>query len=221
MYNYFYNFVSENLDLFRFLYSAFIALICFLIVLKTDRLFRISLHQGIRYFRNAFLFYGIAFMLRYLLSLYYFVFPFFEFFMVMAGFFLLYSLVWKKFEIKDSRSSFFNPIVFLAYFITLVIILFDFFSQSYNFLFISQIIIFTIATIISFQNLKKQTSFSKLYFIIMVLNLFAWSLNFILIFLSQRLRFVGNIYVLNVIVFLIFLYGVFKVAKKWQRNGRD
>ena len=214
MYNYFYNFVSENLDLFRFLYSAFIALICFLIVLKTDRLFRISLHQGIRYFRNAFLFYGIAFMLRYLLSLYYFVFPFFEFFMVMAGFFLLYSLVWKKFEIKDSRSSFFNPIVFLAYFITLVIILFDFFSQSYNFLFISQIIIFTIATIISFQNLKKQTSFSKLYFIIMVLNLFAWSLNFILIFLSQRLRFVEHIYVLNVIVLLIFLYGVFKVAKK-------
>ena len=67
MYVELYNFVAQNKDLFRLFYSALIVVICFVIVVKTDKLFRISLYQGIRYFRNAFLFYGIAFTLRYFL----------------------------------------------------------------------------------------------------------------------------------------------------------
>ena len=69
MYSELYSFIAENKDLFRFFYSAIIVFICFIIVMKTDRLFKISSHQGIRYFRNAFLFYGIAFALRYVLGL--------------------------------------------------------------------------------------------------------------------------------------------------------
>ena len=209
MYNYIYNFVSGNLDLFRFIYSAFITLICFIIVLKTDRLFRISNHQGIRYFRNAFFFYGVAFMLRYIMAFYSFVCPIFEFFIIMAAFFLLYSLVWKKFT--DKKSSLFNQMINTSYLISFAIAIADYFTQSYGFLFLSQIFIFTVASIISFKNIKKETSFSKTYFVIMILNLSAWVLNFIFVsFLSQRLRFIGNIYLLNIIVFLIFLYGVFK-----------
>ena len=98
-YNYTYNLIANNIELLRFFYSILIAVICLIVVLKTDRLFRISLHQGIRYFRNAFFFYGIAFVLRYSLNYDSYVFiinPLFKFFMMMGGFFLLYSLYGKN-----------------------------------------------------------------------------------------------------------------------------
>ena len=90
-------------ELFKIFYAIAIGLICAFIVLKTHRLFRLSHHQGIRYFRNAFLFYGAAFIIRFFVgspfiydlmtrevfSLINFV---FEFFLIMAGFFLLYNL---------------------------------------------------------------------------------------------------------------------------------
>lgn len=213
MYEQIYNFFSVNLSLFRLLYSLFITLVCSIIVLKTHKMFKVSHHQGIRYFRNAFFFYGIAFIFRYLLSMVHIALPFFEFFMIMAGFFLLYSLVWKEFEIKDSYCSLFNSYIFSFYIITLLMVLIDSLLGNFLFLFLSQIVIFGITSIISFKNIKKG-GFSKLYHIAMVLSFFAWMLNMIFVFfLSDRLRFVGNIYILNMIVFIIILYGVSKITR--------
>jgi len=85
-------------------------------------------------------------------------------------------------------------------------------------MFLSQIILFFFASIISYNNYKrdkKEHKFLKLYFIVMVLNLIAWILNFIFSsFLDWRLRWVANIYIINVLVFLIFLYGVVKLTKR-------
>jgi len=53
----------------------------------------------------------------------------------------------------------------------------------------------------------------------MILNFIAWTLNFIFSsFFGSRLRWLANVYVLNVIVFLIFLYGVIKVTKKDNKS---
>jgi hypothetical protein len=221
-YNYAYNLIAENIELFRFFYSILIAFVCLIIVIKTDRLFRISFHQGIRYFRNAFFFYGVAFLLRYSLtygSYFSLIKPLFQFFMIMAGFFLLYSLLWKKFEIsKGSKSSFFNPIIFVFYMITLIIIFLDYLWATYYFMFFSQIILFGLASIISCRNYwknGKKHNFLKLYFIIMILSFFAWVFNFVFgTFFNWRLRWLANVYALNIIVFLIFLYGVIKLTKK-------
>ncbi|MCX6746632.1 MAG: hypothetical protein NTU63_00685 [Candidatus Pacearchaeota archaeon] len=60
-----YSWIITNKEVFEIIYALMICLICALIVVKTDRFFRLSLHQGIRYFRNAFLFYGIAFLFKY------------------------------------------------------------------------------------------------------------------------------------------------------------
>jgi hypothetical protein len=222
LYSYAYNLIAENIELFRFFYSMLIAFICLIVVIKTDRLFRISFHQGIRYFRNAFFFYGIAFILRYSLaygSYFFLIKPFFQFFMIMAGFFLLYSLLWKKFETsKGSKSSFFNPIIFVFCMITLIIIFLDYLWVSYYFMFFSQILLFGLASIISCKNYKqngKKHKFLKLYFIIMILSFFAWVFNFIFgSFFNWRLRWLANVYALNIIVFLVFLYGVIKLTKK-------
>ena len=212
----------ENKELIKIIYALAIMFICAFIVLKTDRLFQLSLHRGIRYFRNAFFFYGVAFILRYSLvynSYFFLVKAFFQFFIIMAGFFLLYSLLWKNFETsKGSRSSFFNPIIFVFYMITLIIIFLDYLWGIYYFMFFSQIILFGLASIISCRNYKKngkKHKFLKLYFIIMILSFFAWVFNFIFgSFFNWRLRWLANVYALNIIVFLVFLYGVIKLTKK-------
>jgi len=119
MYSEIYNFIAQNRELFRFLYSIIVAFICFIIVLKTDRLFRISSHQGIRYFRNAFFFYGLAFIFRYILGnpVYFNQMRLvFEFFMIMGGFCLFYSLLWKRFEhSKETRFQNFHFLYFSTY----------------------------------------------------------------------------------------------------------
>jgi len=218
---YLYSLVSQNLDLFRFLYSIVIAFICLIIVLKTDRLFRLSSHQGIRYFRNAFFFYGIAFVLRYLLAnpIYFFSTRLvFEFFMVMGGFFLFYSLLWKRLDGSENISSLLNPKIMIFYVLAFIIAFLDYLWGGYNFMFLSQIVLFAFASIISYKNYQKggkKHKFLKLYFVVMILSFIAWGLNFILASLNNwRLRWFSNIYALNIIVFLIFLYGVIKATKK-------
>ena len=220
MYSELYSFIAENKDLFRFFYSVVIVFICFIIVMKTDRLFRISSHQGIRYFRNAFFFYGIAFGLRYLTSLIVvpLMKPFFEFFMIMGGFFLLYSLLWKRFENKKpNESSLFNSKIIIFYILTIIIVLLDYLWGGYNFMFFSQIILFFFASTISYKNYKekKERRFLRLYFWVMFISFISWTANYIFAnFLDGRLRFLANVYALNVIVFLVFLYGVIKITKR-------
>jgi len=94
-------------------HSALIALICFLIVLKTREAQQLSAHEGIRYFRRTFLFFGLASLLKLLirhLALSFFVYPGLLavadwvvalgvtgiiYAHTMAAFCLLYSIAWK------------------------------------------------------------------------------------------------------------------------------
>ncbi len=215
--------IIENKELLKFFYTFVIALVCAIIVIKTDRLFGLSFHQGIRYLRNAFLFYGIGFITKSLLGISVlstmFVNILFEFFLITAGFFLLYSLLWKKIETspKNYTSSLFNPMIFLFYSMALIIALFDNLWGTYIFMFFSQIILFISASVISFKNYKKDKNkhkFLKFYFLAMLLSLGAWSLNAFAAIVQWRLRFVTGVYLINIITFLLFLYGIIKVTKK-------
>lgn len=218
---YLYDLLLGNRIFLKLLFTIIIGFICFIIVLRTHKLFKLSEHQGIRYFRNAFSFYGLAFILRYLIEI---ISPLvtklvFEFFLIMAGFFLLYSLMWKKFEIegRGGYSSLFNLRIFLFYILTIILVFLDYIWQNYCFMFGSQIILFTYASIISYINYKKSggRGFTGMYSIVMLLNLIAWAANFIAsIFLGWYKPIVIGIYALNVIIFLIFLYGVLSVTRR-------
>ncbi len=218
---YLYDLLLGNREILKLLFTIIVGIICFIIVLRTHKLFKLSYHQGIRYFRNAFFFYGLAFIFKYLIEI---ISPLvtklvFEFFLIMAGFFLLYSLMWKKFESKDkgADSSLFNSRIFLFYALTIILVFLDYIWQSYCFMFGSQIILFTYASIISYINYKKVgwRGFAGLYFIVILLNLIAWAANFVVaVFLGWYKPIVIGIYVLNVIIFLIFLYGVLSVTRR-------
>ena len=223
-----YEFFIENKEWLKIVYSLLITIICAIIVIKTDKLHKLSLHQGIRYFRNAFFFYGIAFIIRYIggafftyvhLSNYSILINiFFEYFVIMAGFFLLYSLLWKKVETSSihSRSSLFNLKIALFYLMTFIIVSLDFIWKAYYFMFASQILLFAFAVGISYSNYKnngKKHSFLKFYFIAMVLSLIAWILNsLIALSLDWNQGILMNIYGINIIIFVLFLYGVVKIT---------
>jgi hypothetical protein len=217
----FYSFILGNKEIFKIIYAAVIVLICLTIVVKTNRLYRISSHTGIRYFRNAFLFYGVAFFIRYFLT---FLIgdpvvttSLFEFFIIMGGFTLTYSLLHKKLNLKDYYSSLLNPVVAILYSFAIIIVLFDVIFQSMNFMFVSQIILFAISSSLSYINYKegaKTNRFLKFYFIAMLFILLAWLLNFFVFFFGGERIMLANVYILNSLFFLIFLYGVVKVTKK-------
>ena len=127
-----------NKEALKILYGLIITLICLIIVLRTHKLYKISLHKGIRYFRNAFFFYGIGFFAKYVLESLAFIFRMdtivlqiisvlFKFFLVMAGFFLLYSLLWRKIETsrEDYPSSLFHPKISIFYLMTIIVVILD------------------------------------------------------------------------------------------------
>ena len=223
-----YNLIIENKELLKILYALIIAIICMFIVIKTNKLFKISLHQGIRYLRNAFFFYGIAFVVRYFLGaisiqgeLNNFYYPLirisFEFFIIIAGFSLLYSLLWRKIESQANISSLFNKRIFIFYVMAFIISLLDYLWGTSYFMFFSQIILFACASIICFTNYKrngKKHKFLKFYFMAMVLSFIAWVLNALaVLYFNWNQGIIINIYGINIVFFLLFLYGIAKVTK--------
>jgi hypothetical protein len=213
----------QNKDTIKILYGLIVLFICIFIVLKSDRLSILSAHQGIRTFRNAFFFYGLAFATRYLVGGFFNPFNvsilFFEFFLIVGGFFLLHSLVWKKFYSIDRKyfSSLFTPITLLFYAMAVLIVLLDFFWKFYLFLFISQIIIFSVASALSAVNYlnRPKKLFPKFYFLAMFFSLIAWVLNALAAsMLNWNKGVLSGVYLLNVIVFLLFLMGIISVTKK-------
>lgn len=220
------NFIIENKEFAKIIYGILIVLICAVIVLKTDKLYKLSSHKGIRYFRNAFFFFGIAFFIRYILNSEIHSYgialfkEFFEFFMIMGGFFLLYSLIWKKVESPSEKytSSLFNGYILIFYLMTLTIVIADYNFGVYYFMFLSQIIVFTIATMISFVNFYTDNGkgkFLKFYFLAMILSLTAWVLNgLVALYLEWDQIVLVSIYLIDSLIFLMFLFGVLKITKK-------
>ncbi len=219
-------FILENKWILELFYMFIISSICIIIFSKTDKFFKLSLHTGIRYFRNAFLFYGFAFIFRYLFGVfsdlsfnYSDILKFtFEYFFIMAGFFLLYSLIWKKFEsAKKEYSSLFNRRIFLFSIFAVVLAMLDVIWATYYFMFISQILIFFFGIIISYSNYRKngkKHKFLNFYLIAMLLGFSAWILNFLAesVF-SWRHMVLTDIGLINVMFFMLFLYGVIKITK--------
>ena len=220
-----YEWVLTNKELLKVTYALVICFICAVIVLKTDRMFKLSDYQGLRYFRNAFFFYGLAFFVRFILgsvstlaenSVY-----FFEFFIIAAGFFLLYSLIWKRIEREKSYHSFLNVRSGVLYTVALLIVLLNLILNTSFFMYFSQIALFMAMSFISYQKWKKggeKHLFLRYYSIIMILGLIAWILNMALdYFLNWNKVIQMGVYGLNILFFILFLYVITKITK--SKNG--
>jgi len=203
------------------IYSFVIILCSLMIYFGTKELYKLSSHKGIKYFRQAFLFFALAYFFRSFIKiiLYYFnageirtLIPIFGdltlfifmYFSSMAIFYLIYSVIWKKWESK--------PIVYLfnlvAFTIAIIIILF---RNSFIYLLINLLLFIFIALVFykSYKQSKKKKS-HNLYIIYLLLFVF-WILNIIDILIPNYLQtFQLFIYLISLGIFLSILYKVIR-----------
>jgi len=230
-----YDWILENKEILKIVYALFVVFVCSIIVLKTDRLFKISDYQGLRYFRNSFFFFGIAFLTRYLLGLgggsqgfpenySLIVNSLFEFFIITGGLLLFYSLIWKKVEKSKHYHSFFNLNMVVLYSVALVITIIDSIviqgGGAGGLMYISQVLLFLGMSVMSYLNQKKSSdtkkrgsNFAQLHFFIISIGLIVWVLNTALYFFWNWNSLIEIIvYALNIVFFSLFFYAVIKLT---------
>lgn len=200
------------------------------IFIKTRNLYSFSGYKGLNYFSKAFLFLAIGFFFRYLATLLRIFFhdnqlntitnfgiltTAMEFFLVLPGLLLLYSLIWKKFEKRIYKNRFLGNSETLIYLIAILLALGDYLLQSFLLMYTSQILLFMIASIVSYKKTReKKRPMMQLYFIAMVLFFIAWIINFIAQYTINMLPVLRvYVYLITVTVCFIFLYIIAKLTR--------
>ena len=207
----------------EFVYTLIIVFLCFLIYYKTKEVYDLTKHKGIHYFRNTFLFFGLAYISRFILHLLlianvtldiYLPRRFFlpiimlpvGYLSTMALFYLMYSLVWRKISNK-------HFIIFSNLFAVLFCIV-AFVSKSPYIISILQLILLVFTIIISFTIFKKRKRVSQTRILYLLVILF-WIIN--LIVLSPRIFFLFDVkilfQILSVVIFILIYYKVVRWVK--------
>ncbi len=200
----------------EFIYSLLVIVLCITVYVRTRELFELTKYGGIRYFRNAFLFFALAYASRFVFHLYqlgafaldvprHFVFPlmfpFVGYFSTIALFFLAYSMVWKNIR--------YAHFLIVANIIAVLVAVISHLSRSPLLISLVQLplIVFTLAS--SLREGKRHTR--ALYFLISLfwlINLFALSPGR---FLPLEIKIV-----LQIVSLVVFTFLLYKVAK-WTK----
>ena len=206
------------------LYSLIIIICSIVIYFITKELYELSSHQGIKYFRQAFLFFVIAYFLRSFIKvlLHYFnvveifdipkhIFPhvtlfIFMYFSSMAVFYLLYSVIWKGGD--ENR-------VYLFHGLALIIAVLSAITKDITIRLIIHLFLLLVVFYIVYYSYSKEKN--KSLFFIYVLLLVFWILNIFDILIPNVLRtFQLALYVASALIFFFILYKVISVL-----GGRD
>ena len=207
-------------------YTLIVVFLCFTIYYKTREIFDLTKHEGIKYFRITFLFFGLAYISRFIIVLLKLIvitfdiyFPihifviiplvFIGYFSTMAILSLTYSILWKKLHINH---TFLKHTFILFNIVAIIISGIAFFSRSPYILVLAQAVLLIFTSIIIagyiFSNSRKT---SRLYMLYILFFLF-WIVNLIALgpgrFLSFEIQTVFQ--VISIAVIGIIYY---KVAK--------
>jgi hypothetical protein len=203
-------------------YTLIITIICFSIYFKTKESYDLTKLKGIKYFRNAFLMFGIAFILRLVISITLISSNFldihiprkilFPIFLVPLGylstigiFYLLFSSYWKKFRGK-------KMFVF-AHGIALILAIVNFFTHSPDVLIYLQTILLLGSIIFGLikKHKKKITKTTQLYSLVFI----SWLINLWITiprtFIPLEIK--TLLFILSTIVF----FWVYRRISKWLK----
>jgi len=204
-----------------FTIAAFI--FCVLIFYKTREIYNLTKHKGIRYFRDAFLFFGLSYVLRFLFSIIlvsriafdfilprYFFMPTFilimGYFSTMAIFYIIFSSVWKNF---DNRI-----LVILGHSVSILLSVICFLTESHMMLFFLQLVLLIIAAMLILamrKDGKKSFQTKGLYLLTLVL----WLINLFITGGRQPHFFEIGLF-FQIISLIVFAVIYIKVSK-WTR----
>ncbi len=176
-------------------YTLIIVFLCFMIYFKTREIYDLTKHEGIYYFRITFLFFGLAYIFRFVdllsmlvrltfdIHLLIDIFTIFPFPLVFNGYFstlailsLTYSVIWKKLHFKHTLLLF-NAIAILISGIAFI-------SRSPFLLLLAQAVLLIFTIIMACYFYIRSRKFSQL-FILYVLFLLFWIIN-LLTLVPQR-----------------------------------
>ena len=214
------------------LYPVFTFLACLLIYLKTRKIEELSFNKGVKYFRRAFLFLGISFPIMFLLmSVSRFIgeengYPALRdpfgaplgrigsrYFVLVCSFYLLYSLLWKKFDFRKNRLyRFLEPSIFV---VSLLVIGIDMFT-GHVFSTLLLLILLSHIALMSYSNYTKSRKKQKLPWYPLSLLLFSlmWGIQFFAL-LFRGLSPIFRVYTMlsTPVILLTVLYLVHKATK--------
>lgn len=206
------------------IYSFVIILCSLMIYFGTKKIYDLSFYKGIKYFRQAFLFFAIAYLFRFVLqfivaslnlhgildiyplALEYTALFVFMYLSLISIFYLIYSMSWKKFGDKPKMLLIFHAVA-------IIIALASIFYQNELFyiglnilLLLSAIILVGIASY-NQKHKKRKNNLLMIYlllFIFFILNIF----NILVPIFMESLKLL--IYLVSLGIFLTILYKVLK-----------
>jgi len=222
-------FISNTLQT-EIIYSFVIIVCSLMIYFGTKELYELSSYKGIKYLRKSFLFFAVAYFFRSFIKIFFIImspprimnyspvlFQFislfiFIYFSSMAVFYLVYSMMWKKWKNHSNRIYIFHILALAASSVSI------FFNSAKIYLMIN-VIIFVFITIMIYSAYHNSEKHSKkklnLYAIYILLFIF-WILNVLEILIPELLRtFQLIVYLASLGIFLSILY---KVLKKSGSN---
>ncbi|KYK25039.1 hypothetical protein AYK26_02485 [Euryarchaeota archaeon SM23-78] len=216
-------FMDPNFLVIELIFSAIVILLALLIYFRTKEMYALTKHRGINYFRNAFLFFGLAYFFRFVFHLFRISRFLFDinisrqiiapaslvltsYLSTMAIFFLVLSTLWKK--TKD------KPLLQVAQGIAIIIAVLVAVFRTPEILTIAQLILLVFAVIMSYFSYKKSKKHSRL-FIIYILLFIIWIFNISVLgpiwFLPFGLRMLSPL--ISIILFAIIYFRVSKWTK--------
>ncbi len=206
---------NEALLAYRFpaeiIYTLIVVVSCSIVAYKANAFYRLSHHEGLRHFRNTFVYFGLAYLVRYVEYVVlgdvasWMHIPF-GFLMSIAGFSLIRSMEWKCVS---------RPWWLLTYAIAVLIPVLDLIVGIPYFLFLSQIALFTYGVILAKQRYQPNArGVRQVHLIVMVLFLLGWIVNFIGQMLYNTYPvIVLYVYVITSAIFVLFVFAIMRVHR--------
>lgn len=205
------------------IYTSIVVLFCILIYYKTRESYTLTKYKGIKYFRNAFLFFGLAYLTRFILHLTMLttmgtdgflarheVFPLMmlitSYLSTMAIFYITYSLIWKKIK----YSHFF----LVANIVAITLSLIAFISRSPILTSLLQLVLLGFSLVVSYVNHNKGKGSGNVRLLYLLVAIF-WLIN---LFVLEPRHFIPleikiPLQLLSLFVFVAIYYKVHKWLK--------
>jgi len=196
---------------------SFVIIVCSLMIyFGTKEIYSLTKYEGLNYFRKAFLFFALAYLFRSLIRFLIQIFGIsltsprtigtitlflFMYFSSMAIFYLLYSVMWKKFHKKQGLYYIFQTIAIIIALISILI------RTKFVLLSINLILLLFVA-FLAYDSYKKSKKKQKLYAIYSLLLIF-WIFNIIDLLIPNFFQIYQLfIYLISLAIFLTILYKV-------------
>lgn len=206
-------------------YTLIVVFLCFLIYFRTKEIYTLTKHKGIEYFRNIFLFFGLAYASRFLTHLFLISKIVFEIFlpkgimgpisMILVGylstlgiFFMAYSVLWKKIK--------YETFIFISNIIATFISFFAYFSRSPVIVSLLQlpIIIFTLIFTLKKDDKKKKKYHTRiLYYFIAIF----WLISLFIMDSKQSMLIPYELKVSLQIISIGIFFFIFHRVSRWTK----